>query len=410
MTSKIIVNNIEADSGISSITFNDSIFVGDINSSGTSTFNVVSGVSTIGVTTVHLTGINDLSYPTAGPLSNRNLIINAAMQVAQRGTSQSSVTSTGYYTVDRFQLNTTDEATYTMEQSTDAPAGFKNSLKFTVTTADSSIAADDYAACHYLIEGNDIVPLGFGASGAKSFTLSFYVKSSQTVTFGLNFQNYGNDRNFDSSYTINTADTWERKTITIPGDTSGTWTTDNGAGLKIWWSFLVGSTYEASAVSTSWGGTLGLGLNGQVQLSSIINATWQITGVQLEVGTRATPFEHRSFGDELLKCQRYYETGNWHGMYKTSDDTMGWVNYKVTKRANPSVTSIAPGGTTTNRIYYYSTDSADRGERNVDINNTAWTGGMTDFTNSFYGILGNFTPSQTNDATFHGIYRADAEM
>ncbi len=251
-----------------------------------------------------------------GQLSNRNLIINGAMQVAQRATSKTGITATGYYTVDRFQTVTTDEATYTMEQSTDAPAGFVNSTKFTITTADSSVAADDYAGCLYLLEGNDTVPLGFGASGAKSFTLSFYVKSSQTGTFGLNFQNNGNTRNFDSSYTINAADTWERKTITIPGDTSGTWTTDNGAGLKIWWSFLVGSTYEASVVSTSWathGSNLKLGLNGQVQLSSITNATWQITGVQLEVGSVATSFEHRSFGEELQKCKRYFQKSYSYG-------------------------------------------------------------------------------------------------
>ena len=239
-------------------------------------------------------------------LSNRNLIINGAMQVAQRGTSETGITSSGYYTVDRFNLNTTDEATYTMEQSSDAPAGFKNSAKFTITTADSSVAADDYAACHYLVEGYDFAQLGFGATGAKSFTLSFYVKSSQTGTFGLNFQNSANNRNFNSSYTISAADTWERKTITIPPDTSGTWLTTNGIGLKIWWSFLVGSTYEASSVSTAWGTTLGLGLNGQVQLSSITNATWQITGVQLEVGSVATDFEHLSYTDTLAKSQRYF--------------------------------------------------------------------------------------------------------
>ena len=131
----------------------------------------------------------------------------------------------------------------------------------------------------------------------------------------------------------------------------------------------------------------------------------------METGSVATPFEHKSYGDELLKCQRYYETGNWHGMYKTSDDTMGWVNYKVTKRDNPSVTSIAPGGTTTNRVYYYSTDPADRGVRTLNqINTTSWVGGMTDFTNSFFGVIANFTPASSNDAVISGIYRADAEL
>ena len=275
----------------------------------------VNSIKGVGASTAAISIDNSSGTCTANitnNLSNRNLIINGAMQVAARSTSVSGITSSGYYTVDRFNLNTTDEATYTMEQSSDAPAGFKNSTKFTITTADSSVAADDYAACHYLVEGHDFAQLGFGATGAKSFTLSFYVKSSQTGTFGLNFQNSANNRNFNSSYTISAANTWERKTITIPPDTSGTWLTTNGIGLKIWWSFLVGSTYEASSVSTAWGTTLGLGLNGQVQLSSITNATWQITGVQLEVGSVATDFEHRSFGQELALCQRYY--------YRTADD------------------------------------------------------------------------------------------
>ena len=148
-----------------------------------------------------------------------------------------------------------------------------------------------------------------------------------------------------------------------------------------------------------------------LNIFSSTNNYWAITGVQMETGSVATPFEHRSYGDELLKCQRYYETGNWHGMYKSSDDTMGWVNYKVTKRSNPSVTSIAPGGTTTNRVYYYSTSTSDRGESVInEINKPAWVGGMTDFTNSFWGGNFGFTPASTNDATFHGIYRADAEL
>ena len=266
--------------------------------------------------------VDGVQMPTAGPLSNRNLIINGAMQVAQRGTSTTGVTSGGIYTTDRWKLDTTDEATYTIEQSPDSPVGFDNSLKFTVTTADSSIAADDYSACHYLIEGLDCVPLGFGAADAKSFTLSFWVKSSETGTFGLNFQNADNSKNFNSSYSISTADTWEYKTITIPGDTSGTWLKNNAVGLKLWFSFLVGTTYEASAVSTNWDTSVKLGLNGQVQLSSITNATWQITGVQLEVGEKSTEFEHRSYGDELARCMRYYRKvkAGLHGYWNTSSN------------------------------------------------------------------------------------------
>ena len=302
----------------------------------------------------HVT-VDGQQMPTAGPLSHRNLLINGGMTVAQRSTSETGVTTGGIYTVDRWKLDTTDEATYTIEQSSDSPAGFKNSLKFTVTTADGTVAADDYAACHYLLEGNDTVPLGFGASGAKSFTLSFYVKSSQTGTFGLSFQNSDNSRNFDSSYSISAANTWERKTITIPGDTSGTWLTNNGTGLKIWWSFLVGSTYEASAVSTAWGTSVKLGLNGQVQLSSISNATWQITGVQLEVGEKATPFEHRSYGDELARCERYFELIKSHG-----EGFMGYswhptsatipIRFRTIKRDSPGTITLGTAGQTSGTI------------------------------------------------------------
>ena len=138
MTSKIIVNNIESDVGISSVTFNDTIsgnLEGNINSSGTSTFNVISGVSTIGVTTIHVNGINDISYPTIGPLSHRNMCINGAMQVAQRGTSSTGQTTGGYKTVDRFDNGISNVGTGTISQSTDAPAGFSNSLKYECTTA-----------------------------------------------------------------------------------------------------------------------------------------------------------------------------------------------------------------------------------------------------------------------------------
>ena len=284
--------------------------------------------------------IDGANFPTAGPLSNRNLIINGAMQVAQRGTSFTGVTNT-QFALDRFQFQTTDEATYTLEQSSESPAGFEKSLKVTVTTADSSIEADDYTAVQYAVEGYDTIPLGFGAADAKYVTLSFWVRSSETGNFGLHVHNSGNNRDWDATYAVNSANTWEYKTITVPGDTAGTWLKNNGVGLKLWFSLLVGSTYEASAVSTSWGSTLALGVNGQVQLSSVLNATWQITGVQLEVGETATPFEHRSYGDELRLCQRYYykePSAAYHpGILDGSANyPAAWVYHPVEMRAAPT--------------------------------------------------------------------------
>ena len=174
MTSKIIVNNIESDSGINSVTFNDTIYgnvTGDITSSGTSTFDVISGVSTIGVTTVHLTGINDLNYPTTGPLSNRNLIVNGAMRISQRGTSLTGETGGGYKCLDRFRAGITNLGTWTFTQSTDAPPGFSRSFKCECTVADPSPAAGDLFNIQHRMEGQELQMLKKGTSSSGEHLL-----------------------------------------------------------------------------------------------------------------------------------------------------------------------------------------------------------------------------------------------
>ena len=347
MTSKIIVNNIESDSGISSITFNDSIFIGDINSTGTSTFNVVSGVSTIGVTTVHLTGINDLNYPTAGPLSNRNVIVNGAMKVSQRGISTSTILgSTEYRTIDRFKTETAGYTTAegTVSQSSEAPVGFSSSLRFNITSAES-LADDGLASIRYRIEGQDCQQFAYGTSNAKTLTLSFWVRSSLTGTYALSLYQPDDNRNIGLTYAVDTANTWEHKALIIPPDTTGVIDADNGEGLQITWNLSVGSNFKGTD-NTTWG--------------TYSNARWAtghtvdlfgapsnfyLTGVQLETGSVATPFEHRSYSDELARCQRYYEIiSHWYGgsnPYGTiwskplNNFTNCWtdVRFKVTKRA-----------------------------------------------------------------------------
>ena len=247
----------------------------------------------------------------ATPLSHRNLIINGAMEVAQRGTSSSA--NTGFLNVDRFKRVASNNGTVNSQQVDDAPVGFKKSHKVTIGTADTSITAAQYEFLEQTIEGQNTIPLALGTSSAKQITLSFYVKSSLAGIFGGVIKNGAQNRSYPYQYTINSANTWERKTITLTGDTSGTWATDNTAGLKVQWSLGTGTDYHATA--NAWGAgnkvTPNVARSGATSgtsgaLLANVNATWQITGVQLELGSVATPFEHRSFADELRRCQRYY--------------------------------------------------------------------------------------------------------
>jgi hypothetical protein len=252
------------------------------------------------------TGNITADYLNIGQIGGRrNLIINGAMQVAQRGTSGTSANSIAYYTVDRFNFRGEPTGVYTIAQDTDAPANFKNSTKITVTTPDTSIPSGErYWVATYL-EGNDIAHLNFGSSDAQEITLSFYVKSSLTGTFSGGFGNDGFSRAYVFEYTIDSADTWERKTVTITGDTSGTWLDTNGVGLRIVWDLGAASNRQTTA--GAWESSSYLAATGATQVIATNGATWQITGVQLEVGSAATPFEHRSYGEELALCQRYYQ-------------------------------------------------------------------------------------------------------
>lgn len=235
----------------------------------------------------------------------RNLIINGAMTVSQRGTSFTPSTGLAY-SLDRYATLETTDGSMTISQDTSVvPTDFQYSLKAVTGTADASLAAGQRMILLTRIEGYNVAQLELGTANAKQFTLSFYVRSSLTGTFGGAFQNSASDRNYPFTYTINTADTWERKTITITGDTSGTWNTTNGTGLQVCWGLGVGSTYSGTAGAWASGD-----INSATGATSVIgtaSATWYITGVQLEVGDTATPFEHEDYGTTLAKCMRYYQ-------------------------------------------------------------------------------------------------------
>jgi len=289
-----------------------------------------------------------------GALSNRNLIINGAMQVAQRGTSVTGVTSSGYRTCDRFVVSMLTLGTWTISQSTDAPEGFANSLKLDCTTADASPAAGDYLFIDQRIEGQNLQMLKKGTSNALPLTLSFWVKSSKTGDFQVNLNDIDNTRIISSVVTINATSTWEQKTITFDGDTTGTLGNDNDTSLRVEMWFDAGSNWTSGATATAWeslvsadraaGTTLALG-------NSTSNELY-LTGVQLEVGDTATPFEHRPYGDELARCQRYYyQVGGVGGLllggYVTgaSDDYTSPFSYPTVMRTEPTVTTTGTWST-----------------------------------------------------------------
>ena len=286
--------------------------------------------------------------------ANKNLIINGAMTVAQRGTSFTSTADS--YTLDRFALGHGSPVNAcTTEQSTDAPDNFKYSMKVTAGTG-ASAGTTGYASLRQAIEGQNIAHVNFGTSSAKNITLSFWVKCSLTGNFGTNIRNQAGNRAYASIYTINSANTWEYKTVTIPADTGGTWPTDSGIGFHIQWDLGAGSNYDIAAGSWT-NGTNMFGVEGTVKLTETTNATWQITGVQLEVGEQATPFEHRSYGDELAACQRYYQRSQTYHYIPRGYAAEGYLNllFPVEMRANPTLTTTVSAAVTGNSISAVST-------------------------------------------------------
>ena len=271
-------------------------------------------------------------------LSDRNLIINGAMQVAQRGTSVTGITSGAYRTCDRMLFSVTSAGTWTATQSTDSPNDFSNSFRIDCTTAKASLDASNFLILETKIEGQNVQHLMYGDSTAKSITASFYVKSNKTGTYVLEMRQPDSSRLYNKAYTIDVANTWEYKTLTFPGDVSGTINNDNGEGLNMDFWLAAGSNFTSGSLGTSWHTTAANRAAGQVNLADSTDNDWSITGIQLEVGEQATPFEHRSFGDELRRCQRYFELIG-YSIGRAVSTTQLEVNsaFKVDKRAAPTI-------------------------------------------------------------------------
>lgn len=248
-----------------------------------------------------ITNSNGLSGNAIGP-GFKNRIINGDMRIAQRGTA--AVTTTTSFPVDRFQVANTTDGAFSAQQDSSAPAGFVNSLKVTTTTADGTLTTTQTLQIQHRIEGTNVADLGWGTANAKTVTLSFWVRSSLTGTFGGSLRNSAVDRSYPFTYTISVADTWEQKSVTIPGDTSGTWLTTTGIGLRV--SFGLGAGPDRSSTAGAWAGADYVSATGAVSVIGTLNATFYVTGVQLEVGPSATSFDYRPYGTELALCQRYY--------------------------------------------------------------------------------------------------------
>ena len=246
--------------------------------------------------------------PTVSNMAGRNRIINGDMRIDQRNAG-AAVTGDGAYPVDRFQLRNGSDGTVSGQQISDAPSGFVNSFKWTTTAADASLSAAQYTAVYTNIEGLNITDFAWGTASAATVTLSFWVKSSITGTFSGALANSAYDRSYPFNYTISVASTWEYKTITIAGDTSGTWLTTNGIGIRLYMSLGAGSDFTGTA--NAWNATgRTASTTGTASVIGTLNATWQITGVQLEAGSVATPFENVDYSEMLRRCQRYFSKSN----------------------------------------------------------------------------------------------------
>ena len=282
--------------------------------------------------------------PNSEVLKGRNLVINGAMQVAQRGNS-TGVTGTGYYGPDRFETVLSTAGTWSVSQSSTAPDGFGSSFKFDCTTADSSLSTGDYLVLYYSFEGKDLQRLKKGTSSAEKSTLSFWIRSNKTGTYQVNMQDQDNSRLTGKTYTIDVANTWERKVITFDGDTTGAYTNDANGSLNLEWWFAAGSTFTAGAVPTSWEAFTqadrAAGLN--VNLADSTSNELYITGVKLEVGSVATEFDHRSYGEELSICQRYFcLLSKAYGVVHSANTTVSayaFAEYPVRMRGTPSITT-----------------------------------------------------------------------
>mgnify|MGYP001170511443 CR=1 FL=1 len=311
------------------------------------------------------TEVKNVSNITANQLDigqiggRKNIIINGAMQVAQRGTSFTSVAGSAYH-LDRFRTGMGDtSARFTVTQATAGLNGFAKSFKYDCTTAEASLSnADARLFISQRIEGQNLQQLKKGTSDAEKITISFYVKSTKTGTYILEVVDHDSSRHISKSYTISSSGTWEQKILTFDADTTGALTNDNTTSIQLNWWLIAGTNHSSGTLQTTWSGYAGASdyqnsAVGNVNLGDNTSNTWEITGIQMEVGSQATPFEHRSFGEELALCSRYFykhklesdggpRACQYHNSYKMTHDF-----FPVEMRAVPTATVTFNSGSHT---------------------------------------------------------------
>jgi len=323
--------------------------------------------------------------------SFRNRIINGDMRIDQRNAGASATfANTGAYSVDRWRVSNA-VSTVTAQQSTTAPTGFNNSLLITVTSADSNPPSSGTShGLQYYIEGNNVADLGFGSASAKTVTLSFWVRSSLTGTYGIQIGNNAPaTRAYVAQYTINSANTFEYKTITISGDTTGTWATNTGIGVSVVFDLGSGSSFQTASANT-WTATDSRRISGNALFASTASATFYITGVQFEVGSVATPFERKPYGAELELCRRYlqvFQGGSGSASSSTSWETIQQANPPF--RATPALSLSGVAAIEDHAVTLYTQSSA-----NVSLGSATslafkyGLGNFSSLTNSRYYSLG----------------------
>jgi hypothetical protein len=283
---------------------------------------------------------SSLQGAAASPFGLKNRIINGDMRIDQRnaGASVSNLAATEQYTLDRWSLYGSSASKFTSQQSSIAPSNYTNSFLLTSSAATTPGTGDAYGF-RQKIEGYNVSDLSFGSATAATITLSFWVRSSITGTYAIGLFNSAQNRSYVGTYTISAANTWEQKSVTIAGDTSGTWLTTNGTGFDVWWDLGSGSGLNATA--GVWNNSLKARTSSSSNWIGTSGATWYVTGVQLEIGTSATPFERRLYNQELANCQRYYQkNGQVQGIWYNNTN-MRFSDYlKVTMRASPSLSII----------------------------------------------------------------------
>ena len=377
---------------------------------------IISAPSVAGNTTLTLPATSS-TLATQNALGVRNRIINGDMKIDQRNAGASVTPANGAYLLDRYQVIRTQASKFSAQQVTDAPVGFTNSMRITSLSAYSVVASDIFHVMQK-IEGFNVYDLAWGTASAQSVTVSFWAKSSLTGTFGGSLVNSAEDRSYPFTYTISSANTWEYKTVTVAGDTTGTWLTNNGIGIRCHFTIGVGSNYTATA--GAWTAGAKFAPTGATSVVGTSGATLYITGVQLEAGNVATPFERRLYSQELAMCQRYYEKSWNQSVSVPSTDTGGAVamvcmanssttlqnngvrhNFQYRKRTAPTVT-VYPIASTTAGSVSYARNGQPRGTGTASLTNSS------EMSIRVGGSASGLTAGYAVELLFH--YTAHAEL